>query len=322
MRNGKDLLLQRMRDVREGQHRDLTLDVGLRLTNENAVLYRGALCLIVGETGSGKSSVATHIALSAAVRGKQRVVYISTEDGRDLFTAREASYFLGIPPREMMFGNVRDMSRLETPASAIPDYDLTFYSDKRQLDDVISVIEHEAMNKADLIILDYVQAVRPPIPSDGMAKVEGDRRLLIGTAAAAVRQIVERYQVTVLLMSQARRMAANEKLTLSCAKEAGELENSADIGILLESVKDARMAHEATMLTVVKHKLPVQSRPWKFQRDYGHGGRFVEVDGGGGRAEPAPEHIWESDDDQTRPWSGPEIGPNGYPKSWDTAEAE
>lgn len=307
IRNGKQLLLQRLADIRDGEHRDLRLDVGLRMTNENALLYRGALVLMVGATGSGKSSVATHIALSAAVRRGHKVVYVSTEDGRDLFNARQANWFLGIDPKEMMFGDVSDRRRLELGSDAIPNFDLTLYTDKRQLDDVIGTIDHHARDGADLIVLDYVQAIRPPMSSNGMAQVEPDRRSLISSATAAVRQIVERYKVTVLLMSQSRRMKPNEELELSCAKEAGELENSCDIGILLEATKDDELRHEATLLTVAKHKFPMVSRPWRFQRDANWGGAFVEVDRAGARAEPMHARIWERDDDQNNPQRRPEV---------------
>ena len=321
IRNGKQLLLQRLQDIRDGEHRDLRLDVGLPMTNENALLYRGALVLMVGSTGSGKSSVATHIALSAAVRQGHKVVYVSTEDGRDLFNARQANWFLGIDPKEMMFGDVSDVRKLQTPAERIPDFDLSLYRDKRQLDDVINVIEQHAYDGADLIVLDYVQAIRPPLPKNGGAQVEPDRRALISAATAAVRQVVERYQVTVLLMSQARRMKPNEELELSCAKEAGELENSCDIGILLNAIKDPEMRHEATVLTVAKHKFPMVSRPWRFQRDSNWGGAFVEVDRAGARAEPMHKRIWESDDDQTDSKNGHQQGGSRQPQRHDTEGA-
>lgn len=200
---------------------------------------RRTMMCIGGTTGSGKSSISLAVAINCARRG-QRVGIVSTEDADTVWGPRVLSHLVDIDSSGFYDETItRDFIELANRGlEEAKRIGVEFaWALNRPLADVLSAIRSLVVDKrCELVIVDYIQAIR---------LAGSDRRLAIGDAVQAIKSECQGLGVPLILTSQLKRAPSDKPFrepNASDLKEAGELENSAEVVLLLWKKGDGENA--------------------------------------------------------------------------------
>lgn len=205
-------------------------DTGIKGIDNNIGSFDGGdLVIIAGRPASGKSALVLQIARRLAKKGHKvayfnlemtdKQVYeraVATASEINMKRIRNATTFLNDEKQKFDHGN--ELLTQET--------NLYIYNDSFSVRDIKA---EQAVNKYDVVIVDYLQLLRPD-------RARGNRREEVGEISRGLKQIAMKDKIPVIALSQLNRMSEQNKdkePSMSELREAGDLEQDASIIIIL-----------------------------------------------------------------------------------------
>jgi replicative DNA helicase len=203
-------------------------------------LMPGNLFIIGSRPSVGKSALAMDIALNvtknAAKEGK-KVLFFSREMSEIEFGLRIISNLSGIDGATLKMGSLGDM-QWEQLVTATEDL---FNRDKRLAfefqDNTIEKIRAKAQmeydeNGLDLIVVDYLQLVETALKKD--ARYEA-----VGAVSRGLKELAFSLKIPIIALAQVGRAADKRCPTMAELRESGNIEQDADLILLLHRPEDA-----------------------------------------------------------------------------------
>lgn len=188
------------------------------------------LTIVAGRPGMGKTAAAITIAMNVAAQGKN-VGFVSLEMGADQLGVRELSKESNVNPHrlkvdEKAWGKVAQaytvVSKLPIFVDDEPGQTLTkIMARARQL---------QAEHGLDVLIIDYLQLIH------GEGKSRWDRQFEIAQIARGLKDMAKMLNIPVIALAQLSRESekrADKRPQMSDLRESGEIEQAADIIVLL-----------------------------------------------------------------------------------------
>ena len=117
-------------------------------------LYRGAKVLLIGRTGTGKTTFSLHFAIANALQGR-KAVYLAFEEPRDQIIRAAKNY--GMPIEEALGENLKIITWV--PESKTPVY--TFLKIRRIIEEF----------KPEVLVIDSLTALRNHMDEKELAKM-------------------------------------------------------------------------------------------------------------------------------------------------------
>lgn len=191
------------------------------------------LVLIGARPSHGKTALMTSFA-SNMVRQGYGVGIVSLESSRYELTERMVANVANVINEDLATGRVDhvEMSRIEELAQRMKSGEWTLpISDNPYLtiDGVRARIREMAIaHKVDIVFVDYVQRIRPRDHNQPF-------RLHIAECSGELKSLAEDLEIPVVALGQLGRDAEARRPMLSHFKESGQLEQDADIAILISS---------------------------------------------------------------------------------------
>lgn len=198
-----------------------------------AALPPGSLCVIGGDTNTGKSSLMLYLAL-AFDRAGRKVGIISLEDPAHVWGDRLQATQSGVSLLSMArHGGRLDMDQWDDVRRSIEDLGKRnvrlAIMPTSHIDRVSDEMRAMCTEGCEVIFVDYVQEISDPDRDD-------DRRLLVTQSARRLKAVAREHGVPLFLGSQlaraSGRVRGNEPTSQSL-KESGDLENMAEQIVLL-----------------------------------------------------------------------------------------
>lgn len=198
----------------------------------------GTMCVVGGDTGSGKSSVLLSMAMHLAEHQGARVGIVSIEDAPAVWGERVLAHVSNLAPDTFGAGIVSKEVETEAKRGIAEAERLGVYfrfALSRPLPDVVDAMRDLVVSRGCAVLMvDYAQAI--DLGGD-------DRRVAMITALRRLKGAAQELGVPLLLASQlARGDSDYREPTKKQLKEAGELENMAEIILLLWNTSDAEGA--------------------------------------------------------------------------------
>lgn len=195
----------------------------------------GEVTVIAGRPSMGKSTLATNIALHAALEHAKSVAIFSYETDAEQIAMNLIAMLTPADTFKMRHGDLPQSTweqfgpvaeRLAPLKIEIPDV-AGF--------DALKIRSFSRMCKArpnglDLVIVDYIGLVRP------MRDVEPNRQQQVAATSRALKEIATELKVPVIVLSQLNRASdgrTDNRPTLSDLRESGAIEQDADVVLLL-----------------------------------------------------------------------------------------
>jgi replicative DNA helicase len=219
------------------------------------------LILIAARPSVGKTSFALNIAEHAAVRDRKNVGIFSLEMSKDQLVLRLLSSVSNIDSQRLRTGFLEelDFARIAPAMNSLSEAPI-------YIDDTASISTMELRTKArrlqaeaglDLVIVDYLQLMQSTIQSRDANRVQEVSEISRGLKALA-----KELSVPVIALSQLSRqpeMRESKEPRLSDLRESGELEQSADLVLMLWREKergadDQETDGETINLKLAKHR--------------------------------------------------------------------
>jgi replicative DNA helicase len=264
-------------------------------------LHPGQFLVIAGRAGHGKSTLGMDFARATSIRHGLASVIFSLEMGRSELMMRMLSAEARVPLQSIRTGGLTDDDwvRLSEASSRIAGAPLF-------IDDTPGITATAILAKArrlkyrhDLkfIIVDYLQLMTSPHRTE-------NRQVEVSGFARTLKLIAKKLQVPVVAMAQLNRgpeLRADHKPFLADLRESGEIEQSADVVVLLHREdaydKESPRAGEADLIVAKHRNGPTATVTVAFQ---GHYSRFVDMapswnehrKAANEPAQPAPAEPW------------------------------
>ena len=208
------------------EEEQLGILVGFRYFDARGGLRTGDLDVIAGATSAGKTSLAMSLALGAALRKTPVVIYSIEMSPRDI-AFRISSMISGIPAREIERTRLtqQEFDKLYTSLQPRLIAEAPIYFDAARTNNIDRIMMSIRNMVADfgvkVAVVDYAQL---------LSGKGGERRIVIGNAANALKAMAIELDVVIILLSQLARKpkGSNNLPSLNELKESGELENAAD----------------------------------------------------------------------------------------------
>lgn len=210
-------------------------------------ILKATMFIVGGRTGCGKSNLMLGMAILQATEQSHKPGIVSLEDSAEIWGARALSYFDSFVSAQNIIdsGNLPADYRNELIAHAVSGcqklanvgIELT-YPLNRPLTDVLQAIRELVTQKGCTIIyVDYLQAVKL-----GDSR---DHKRTVSNAAQAIKGLCQSLGVPLVLGSQLSRPTKEKPFAephVSELKESGDLENMAEIILLLWKTSDEENA--------------------------------------------------------------------------------
>jgi replicative DNA helicase len=211
-------------------------------------LRPGSMVTVGGRTGAGKSTLMLAMALGMARQGHKPGI-VSCEDPAELWGERALCHVSDFGPHDLEQAqpSLGLRSRIDAALSAIPGVQLACVLN-RPLEDVLAAVRDLLANKrCDVILVDYLQAIR----LGHIAR----RAELVSAAAQRIKSECQRHGVPLILGSQLSRPdKAKPFAEPHCyeLKESGDLENMSEVVLLLWKTSDESSARMLGKVAKVK----------------------------------------------------------------------
>jgi len=215
------------------------------------------LILIAARPSVGKTSFALNIAEHAAVKDRKNVGIFSLEMSKDQLVLRLLSSVSNIDSQRLRTGFLEelDFARIAPAMNALSEASI-------YIDDTASISAMELRTKArrlqaeaglDLVIVDYLQLMQSAIQSRDANRVQE-----VSDISRGLKALAKELSVPVIALSQLSRqpeMRESKEPRLSDLRESGELEQSADLVLMLWREKERGADDQDTEGEVINLKL-------------------------------------------------------------------
>lgn len=232
-------IIQRVQDIAEGKVIPMGLSTGVRaLDRKIKGLRKKKMYVIAGRPGMGKSSTANCIEKAVSDAGKLAFTFTMEMDDEEHDT-RYLSAETGIPGSALESGVIRegDMPKLLRGAQAM-DRALVYRDESRGItlakirSRVRRCLAENRDRELGVIIIDHVGLLRWSGPRQSGQSREQE----VSEYAKALKEMSAEFDCAVVVLAQLNRECEkrpDKRPQLSDLRESGELENSADVVILL-----------------------------------------------------------------------------------------
>ena len=238
----------------------------------------GDLIIVGADTGVGKTSTLLAMAQAQSAEGR-RVGFVSCEDGRVVLGSRLLSGRAGLKAHELRRGALtrEQMGRIDKALEEAREQGLylSFAIGATDVEVTQSMTQLVRAHGCESLMVDYIQTINPSERS--FARREDIRRV-----ASRIKSTAARLGVPVFLASQLTRPSADKREkgrtpTKHDLKEAGDLENMAELILLLqrESVTPGDDAYNRVRVHLAKSKVGGDGLTFTLQR---HGAELREAD--------------------------------------------
>lgn len=212
--------------------------------------YPGAFVVVAARPGVGKSLVAENIATHAALKLQHPVYMASVEMSTFELTQRTVANVCGVQLSSLRRGDPlseAEWQRIAKKTSLIQQMPVWHADVSTQTTaDIRAGVRRmrRRHGRAPLVIVDYLQLLAG---GEGAER----RQVKIGQDTRALKRLARDEGTTVIGMAQLNRDAANRQPQISDLREAGDIEQDADVVILLHwpDENDGRM-----LAVVAKHR--------------------------------------------------------------------
>lgn len=214
-------------------------------------LQPGSLTFIAGRTGSRKSSMMLTMAKRQAALNTP-VAIVSTEDAETVWGPRIAAHYVGMNPEQIVPGMSDAVYAEGLAAAELASREPMHFAFEiqRGLNDQMRATRHMLRkNKCRVIYSDYLQAIGWDPGKDD------ERRLFVTRACSQLKQLCADHGAALVMGSQLSRPEKGREFKeprLEELKESGDLENMAEIVILLWKMSDQDDAVSAGKVAKVK----------------------------------------------------------------------
>lgn len=194
-------------------------------------MHPGALIVVAGRPGSGKSSLALQMALDVARSGP--VAFFSVEMGQQEQTFRALSVLGRVDGHRLQSGylGAEEQQRVGRALNELGER--RFYLDESGALSVLQIRSRcrrlKARHGLKLVIVDYLQLLQHPGKADS-------REQAVAATTRALKQVARELAVPVLVLSQLSRKVeerAGKRPQLSDLRESGSIEQDADVVLLI-----------------------------------------------------------------------------------------
>lgn len=211
-----------------------------------AGMKSGEMIVLAGRPSMGKSTLATQIAVRAALNG-YKVLMFSLEVSAEQIAQKAVSMVGGIPAQDLRSGRTDEaklaecIDRLAGVRLAISDQGHQTPASVRAA--VMSWKEREGL---DMVVIDYLQLLN-------CDRKQGSRYEAVTEVSAAVKRLAKDAGVPVLVLSQLSREPegrTNKRPALADLRDSGAIEGDADVVLLLyrEKYYDPRAGDMAEII--------------------------------------------------------------------------
>jgi replicative DNA helicase len=196
----------------------------------NNGIAAGEVLTLAAPTSCGKSALALFIATKAMKQDDTPTAYFSFEMPRKQLMKRMIQTVSGINVRNIQDGVASPEQEERFKAVTKESSELPLYTSHsvRNADDLTSQARHLVRKKGvKLVVIDYLQLV--PFNGKKMGKAEG-----IADISHKIKQMALDLNIAVILLAQVNREGAkSERIRLYDLKDSGDIENDADIVLLM-----------------------------------------------------------------------------------------
>ena len=210
----------------------------------------GQIIVLIGETSRGKTSLALQAASYVANQNKTVLIWTMEMSPRSLFR-RLVTQMSGVPIGKNatdLFSE--DRSRQNLAVSNLADNPIYFDRHSRSVSAFgASVRQVRAKGNLGLVVVDYLQLIRSNTRQNRTQQVSENSRNL--------KLMAMDFNVPILVLSQVDRASVKSKdgeIGLHSAKEAGDIENDADVLLGIKSKKLARDTNTPVAISIEKQR--------------------------------------------------------------------
>jgi len=192
-------------------------------------IQKGDLVVLAGETSNGKTTLALNILHNSVLRGTRGAIF-SYEQPSFQLAARMVAYANKSSSKDIIKGGLEEkqlwgltgkVDKLSTSEMyIIKPFSSNF---NRLVQDIVRVV---TTYKLDLIVIDYLQLLNNP--KKGVSTSD-----MIAEMANKLKSLAVELDVAIILISQLARDRAKPRPTLSRLKGSGDIENAADVVMLV-----------------------------------------------------------------------------------------
>ena len=196
----------------------------------------GQVVVLLGETSRGKTSFALQCATHAVGQGKTALIWTMEMSPRSLFR-RLVTQLSGVPIKgktSQLSFEERDSHRMAI--AHLTDHLIYFDNRSRSVSSFCSSIRQvRSKGPLGLVVVDYIQLIRSNARQQSRAQQVSENSRNLKLAAMD-------FNIPMLVLSQVDRASVkgDGKIGLHSAKEAGDIENDADVLLWIESKQLSR----------------------------------------------------------------------------------
>jgi replicative DNA helicase len=183
--------------------------------------------VLAGDTGKGKTSLACQIATHVTKQGKT-VLYWSLEMPARALLRKMAYQMSGTDSRDLN-PSVGARAKQRDALSWLCDHPIWFDEHSRTVGAFCSSVRYiKTRSNLGLIVVDYLGLIRASGRPESRTREVGENSRALKLAALG-------FDLPFLVLSQYRRPAKGESATIHSLKESGDIENDADVVLLMNS---------------------------------------------------------------------------------------
>lgn len=215
--------------------RQMQARTGMSMFDRHVAPRRGQLVILGGENGSGKSSMAMQLMLSAARNGERGAIF-STEDVGILLRARLLGMAAGVNPSRILDNEISpesDWPRIGKCAHECKDLPLSFFEGESSVDAMLETMQQLAACETRFVCVDYLQNLNGPAAQDRRNEI---RRIVQKLALFARKERMCLILVSQVVRPQSRSVGAEPNR--HWLKEAGDIADAADKIVLMWREQD------------------------------------------------------------------------------------
>lgn len=203
-----------------------------QLNNTLCGLRPGQMIVLAAKTGRGKTSFALQVATHATKQGISPVIWTLEMSPRQMFT-RMVNQYAEVDSDRGRHGALakEHLERRKEAAHWLHGHPVWFDAHSRTVPSFCaSVRQAKAKSEATLAIVDYLQLIR------AAGRVESRTRE-VGENSRALKLSAVDLDMPFLVLSQFHRLKDDQEAGINSLKESGDIENDADVILLLDLPK-------------------------------------------------------------------------------------